>query len=45
MNIPWKNDTTPDTLEEKRMHDREEYKKLRNIVAQQSTEIQALKVN
>ena len=39
----YQNDTSPDDLEEKRQKDQEARQKLRNIVSQQSNEIQLLK--
>ena len=40
----YSNNTNPDDLQEKRLHDQEERQKLRNVVAHQSNEIQLLKV-
>ena len=40
----YSNNTNPDDLREKRLHDQEERQKLRNVVAHQSNEIQLLKV-
>jgi len=39
----YSNNTNPDDLQEKRLHDQEERQKLRNVVAHQSNEIQLLK--
>ena len=41
----YSNNTNPDDLQEKRLHDQEERQKLRNVVAHQSNEIQLLKVS
>ena len=40
----YQNDTSPDDIQEKRKKDKDERQKLRNLVANQSNEIQLLKV-